>query len=162
MEFSEIVSIIFRVINFGLVVGLTIYIFRKKFLGQIRSKILQKEIFWKNLHNNKDVLINQQKDLEHDINWQDAYAQQLCVKIDQWHAQMDAYYTIEKKNHLEYIKRAEERRSAQQKYAQMHAITKSIIPPVFKRIGDNLIKTFDDPKRSSQYLAESIDTLTKE
>ena len=162
MEFDQGVALIFRVINFALILGLIIYVFRRKFLGQIRSKIQEKEIFWKNLQNNKDALIKQQKDLNDDIDWQNRYAQELLLKIDHWRSVVDKYHEFEKKKEKEIVEKIKHRRIVQQDCAQLNMITNNIAPRILEHVHENLIKTFDDSQKSKIYLVESIHRLIKE
>lgn len=161
MELSDIVSFVFRVLNFAAILGLIVYVFRTRFLDQMRSKIREKEVFWKNLENNKTMLIKQQEELDDEINWQDIYGQELLAKIDQWHKHMDNIQEIEMKKRKEYCKEAEDRRTTQEKYVQLQEVAKRVSVSAFERIGDELEKRFSNKKKADAYLDKIVTGLQK-
>ena len=161
MELSDIVSFVFRVLNFAAILGLIVYFFRTRFLDQMRSKIREKEVFWKNLKNNKTMLVKRQEALDDEINWQDTYGQKLLDKIDQWHKHMDMRHEVEIKKREEYSKNAERRRSTQEKYAQLQTVATSVATSAFERVGDELEKVFSNKKKADAYLGKIVTSLQK-
>jgi F0F1-type ATP synthase membrane subunit b/b' len=161
MEFGEIVSFIFRVLNFAALAALVIYIFRSRFLAQMKSKIREKEVFWQNLKNNKTTLVKQQKELDEEIAWQDSYAQELLAKINKWHEQVHILYDLEKKKHSVYSLQIEQRALTQEKYYQLQILVSHVAACAFQRAQEDLSIMFSDETKASAYLDKLIMSLQK-
>lgn len=161
MGFNWINSV-FDLINFGIVVGATIYLFYTKILKQIREKIQEQKLFVQNLQNNQLGYIKQREEVEIAMAKQAEYAQQLIKKIEQWHDHamhdfMHAQHTQE-----ETIKKIEQRHQNQAHYAQLEQSAQMIIQPTLEQLYKNAVQLFKDQQKAHAYAEKSIQQFVKE
>jgi hypothetical protein len=93
---NNLVTSLFKVINFIALIAALYYIFKTKMLARLLEQMKEKEIFWFNLDTNKNALMQQQEKLSLDIDQQTEYAQHVLGKVTQWHRQATARSEQEK------------------------------------------------------------------
>ena len=81
---SEIVSIVFRLLNFGVVVGIAAYFFKAKSLPDIKEKIAAKHAQLKDMEKENKSLLTRQQALEQEITQQELFGKSLYDQIKIW------------------------------------------------------------------------------
>jgi len=82
---SEVViSTIFRLLNFGVICFVAVYLFKTKMLPGIKEKIAAKYAALKELMTQNKDLLDQQKDLNREIKEQEMFGKQLYDQIGIW------------------------------------------------------------------------------
>src|SRR5579885_420517 len=76
------ISIIFKLLNFAVLIGLFVYLFKNYFLDSIKEQMNAKEQFLADLKHQKEALKEQQKKLEQQIEAQDIVCADFGNKIE--------------------------------------------------------------------------------
>jgi hypothetical protein len=82
---ESLVSFIFRLLNFAVLGGLGVYLFKRHALASIHQQIKDKEIVISELKQHRDTLKETLRNLEQQAYEQSLTCSQLARKIDRWH-----------------------------------------------------------------------------
>lgn len=81
---SEVVSVIFRLLNFGVACGVGAYVFKKNLLPGIKEKIAEQELAVRTMEQRNQDLLTQKKTVEREINEQEELGRKLYDQIKLW------------------------------------------------------------------------------
>ena len=90
MTNTQVVSIVFRLINFGILIGLFTYIFKKKIFGLITQAMAAYKEHIDSLQKRQKELHVQQERIVDGIKSDSTACQQLREKVDSWRASAQA------------------------------------------------------------------------
>ena len=160
--YSQIVAMAFKLINFGIIISVSIYYFKTRLLRKIKDRIKEKEVFKENLHANKHQLIGQQHKLDEEIVWQREYAGQLFEKINRWNAQVKTSQDQQARKLETYIQDTEKKREQQAHHQAMFHMIQRVVPIAFDNVTKKLKATFEpDGPQAAQYIDGIIKNIKK-
>ncbi len=161
MPTSEIIAFIFKLINFGALVGGFTYLFQRKLKEPLVTKIKEKKLFWKNLEINKQALIDRQHKLDLEISWQDEYGKTLLKKIAQWDnasAQEEAALVKKMEKNAQDVYEGSVRAQKSQK---MQKALDALVPIVFGQARTTLKKKYLPQDSGQEYIAKILGSMHK-
>jgi len=158
---KEAVSILFRLINFFILSGLIVYVFRNYLLTPIKEKLADKWAFFRNLEDQHKNLVDQKNILDIEIKDQDKLFELLKDKIAIWKqaCQRDkeareSQMARIKKNHINRV-------TIQNENLYQQTLLDKVAPSVIKGTYVQLEKTFEDKKKSQKFLGDIIEYMEK-
>ncbi len=161
MSATEIIAFLFKLINFGALAGLFIYLFQRKVKDRIKTKIKEKEVFWQNLQTNKQALIDQQHKLRIEIACQKDYGNALLQKIVLWHKasslQEQAFIEEAKIN----AQKVYERTRTFHEKKEERELLQQIVPLAIDEARKTLEDRFAQEKNAEKYMANIFRYLKK-
>lgn len=157
---SMIVSIVFRLINFALLIFALVYIYKKYIRDFLVKGLQQEHEALKSLELQKKDTIDQSETLKKQLHDDQVLIQQLKKKIAQWaHAEK-----MWKQECAAYKQHCIEKLKKQSDFKQLriaeYMLEKESISLIIDRSRDELIKQFDDTK-SYQYVQSILEPLAK-
>lgn len=159
---NTIISIIFRLINFGALIGLAWYIFSKKMLENIRTKIKEKKMEIDNLKMNKQNLYVKQQVIRQEINNQNIYAQQIVTKLKRWRTQVALQQKYEEHAVQQYAITLQKRINKQQEIYHMRQEQKALIPLAIQEATVRIKKIYEKADMKEKYLNAIFHSMDKE
>ncbi|MEX0940130.1 MAG: hypothetical protein WDZ41_02125 [Candidatus Babeliales bacterium] len=158
---NNIIAIIFRLINFSIIVAGSVYLFQKYILSSIKERIKEKEIFWQNLRINKESLIDQKDRIITQIASQETYAQYLLNNIVKWqkYIQQKELQKIEQQKNIS-IHIAQRIDQQEQNYS-LELLKQELLPDVFDKAYDELKKKYQSPIEAQEYIDKVLNQIGK-
>lgn len=83
------IEVIFRLINFAVLLGLASYFFLKKALPTVRSALWSKQEKRKKIRDDVSIIQQEQQAVLHELEEQEQLCHKLRTKVDHWRAQTD-------------------------------------------------------------------------
>ncbi len=161
MSNSEIINIIFRFINFAIVIFLIIYVFKKYLLSVIKKQILEKNEKFIRLKERYFELVKKYSNLDKEIINQKESSNNLINKINVWNNFVDNQ--IKDKNVQQdkiKLKLNEKFKKMEQKILKDH-ITEKIVPEAIQEAKNKLEKEFQIDDNALKYQNNLIELLKK-
>ncbi len=153
---SEIIAIIFRLINFLILIALGIYCFKKYALEVIRGNISAEQEHLDELKARAQELQQEKKNLEKGIKEDGRACSLLREKIATWHIaaeQESDAFKAEREGRIEIVKaRAEKQAQAIELYRRQQII----VPAAIEKAQTLLEKTFASKDRAHSYVQQVI------
>lgn len=159
---QAIVSLIFRLFNFGVICALSAYAVKKKLIPQTEEKIAAKHLAVEELALENKQLAHQQKELEKEVNEQELLGQRLFNQIKIWSISFEQHlHDVQKEQEelaLLSMRRAQEQ-AERKAYEEMRsAILKKALDDAAKQ----LIVYFASEKAGANFNASVVDSIRKE
>ena len=158
---KEAVSILFRLINFFILSGLIVYVFRNYLLTPIKEKLADKWAFFRNLEDQHENLVDQKDILDIEMKDQDKLFELLKDKISLWKqaCQRDEETRENqmariKKNHIDRV-------TIQNENLYQQTLLDKVAPSAIKGTYDQLEKKFEDKQKSQKFLGDIIEYMEK-
>ncbi len=156
---KEAISIIFRLVNFFILSGLIVYVFRKYLLTPIKEKLAEKWAFFRDLKNQHKNLVDQKGILDIEIKDQDKLFAILKQKINIWDKTCKQKHN-EREQELAKIKELHAKKlTIQNENVHQQKLLKEVFPRVIQGTYSQLEKKFEDKKESQKFLGNIIDYM---
>jgi F0F1-type ATP synthase membrane subunit b/b' len=153
---AEIIAIIFRVINFLVLIALGIYAFKKYALELIRADMSAEQEHLDGIKARAQELQQEKRDLEKGIKEDARACSLLREKITTWHsvAEQESHaFRAEREGRIEIVKgRAEKQAQAIELYRRQRVI----VPAAIEKAQTLLEKTFASKDRAHSYVQQVI------
>lgn len=152
----RIIAIVFRLINFGIVIGIFAYVFKAKLLDLIKSQINEEHKHADSLEKRAHQLKAEKQQVEDGIKQDAVSCAQLKDKVDAWRAAAQAELVAldEQKKHR--IGQLQERAQAQAQQIEQHRAQKTIAPQALVHAKKQLIADFASHKDTDAYMQRII------
>ncbi len=154
------VSIAFRLINFGVLIGLAYYLYKRYFKNRIDDKMTQKEALLKGLEEQGYFLEGKAHDLEIQLKEQEYRGNRLKEKMREW---ADAVAQLQHKHQEEqrlYATQAASRVIKKNKLLEQKVLHKEVLPGVLAQAQTELMKQFANDAQSKRYVHDIIQRLS--
>lgn len=154
------VSIAFRFINFGVLLGLAYYLYKRYFKNRIDDKMTQKEALLKGLEEQGYFLEGKAHDLEMQLKEQEYRGNFLKEKMQDW---TDAVVQLQHKHQEEqrlYATQAATRVTKKNRLLEQKVLQKEVLPGVLAQAQTELIKKFANDAESKRYVHDIIQRLS--
>ncbi len=155
-EHETILSLIFLVLNFGVLIALGIYLFKRYGLAGIKERIRSEEESLQRLHERKEQLGYDNRMLTEQLVLQDVECVDLGNKIERWHS---AY---EREQHARYQElailkeRVTKKIEMQEQTVALDFLTKKVVPKAIEEATVKLGQQFASPQEGRQFLTQLI------
>ncbi len=156
-----LVTIIFRLLNFALLIGFFVYIFKRYIYQNISDQIAEKESFIHGLIQNNKVLEEQQHDLEMRITQQESKCKELVQKTMLWQqavTQEKQAWTVLQDA---VIRDRAQRVKLQQESLEKDRLKRVVLPHVLTESQKKLQQEFESPQAGQAFIADIIAQLRK-
>lgn len=160
MLHDSFISILFRLINFAVILGLAYYLYRRYFKNRIDDKMTQKEALLKGLEEQGYFLEGKAHDFEMQLKEQEITGNLLKQKLHDWNE------AVEQDNHKRdqeqrlYAAQINERVQKKNKILAQHVLQKEVLPDALSQAGNELKKQFSAPSDSKKYVHDIIQRLS--
>lgn len=158
---ESLVSIIFRLINFGALIGLGVYVFKRYFLHDIIEKINQEGLEKESLRHQVQELDDKSNVLSGEIVEQEQLCHKLSERVEQWHHFFNEDIERKRKENQEFHAKAVERLEKQKKFLEQELMMNEVFPQAMDQIKLQLMKDFSDPAKNKNFLADIIGHIEK-
>lgn len=160
-DLSFIINVTFRWINFLIIVGAIVYLFRKKALPQIKALILDQKQFFVSLHKQLKQVQESNTKVNKQIDAQQTESARLLGLMQQWKSQV-----TEQKQQQQalYEERAEHLEQLRQEQLERFAVDRAqhkLIPHAITKASDQLKDMFKTQHAQDEYLDELIKYMKK-
>lgn len=151
-------SVLFRLLNFAVLIALGIYVVKRKFLNNIREKIKQKDAQEIDLILKRKELLHQQENIETTIAQETVLIDKLKNNIMEWKTSADEREQQRKALELQSIQKLKEKIELQNEHRALETMRKKIIPEVIKESQEALKEKFTQPAQR-RYVQEIINHI---
>lgn len=158
---EDIVTIIFRLINFFSVIGLGVYLFNKHISSDIWDMIHKKKEVHNALLNQQTTLEKKQSELDTLLKEESLLCEQFRIKIDEWKKAVEIESNLRKKKNNEYkavIAQRIAERARHKENARIQTIALNSLVPELQK---SLSHYFDNKKHSGEYLNSIVQFMDK-
>ena len=158
---SEIISIVFRIINFVIIIFFFIILYKRYIHKNIKDQILKQINYLSNLKESNNKLLQRSLDLNKEIFFQENLSKDLNIKIKKWKSAFDLKQKI-KTQEFQIIKQEIERKlKIKEEYITLNYLKNEILTDVINRSGINLKKEFESENNIKEYERELFEFMKK-
>ncbi len=161
MSKHEIVSIIFRLINFAITIAAGFYLFKRYGLDIIQDKIKQKKDHLNSLHHQTSTLENEHQNLASQQKYQTIIFEQLKFKLSLWNTAFEKLLQEKKSEKNEIKIQLHEKVHAQNNYLEKQTLERQVFPKAIDRARDILEKQFASEADGKKYLKPILNSIKK-
>lgn len=156
---TNIISLIFRFINVGIIIGLGYYLFKTRIRGKIDEKITQKEMLLKGLEEQGYFLEGKAQELELQLEKQAIRMSVLRQKIDEW--RMSVFLEKQKQQHeqQQHQTRIANQIAVKNNYLYDKTVKETIMPAAIDQARDSIQKKLHDSDAMNHYMRTIIEYL---
>ncbi len=161
ITYDLFVDIIFRVLNFGVLIGLGIYIFKKYLKDTLLKEMLNKQRAMDGLQQERDALMLQNKKVSHTVRTEQKKYEALQKKIEQWTDVVEkerAKRSFEKNDRIRVLKKNAQYRVQQIRQEQL---VKRVMPRALDEAKTKLQKLFSTKKAQNHFAQQIIQHMQK-
>lgn len=161
MHDSSFISIFFRVANFGILLAVGYYLYRKYMKASLEEQINQKEAILKGLEEQGYFLEGKVEDLDDQRRMQERHAKLLMQKVDEWHnAIISENHKIQEENRL-FAARNAGRIALKNKYIIQHALQQQTAPLIMRSAQERLQHEFAHATKGTEYIHDIITMIKR-
>ncbi|HEV2600851.1 MAG TPA: hypothetical protein VGT41_01005 [Candidatus Babeliales bacterium] len=159
---AHVFSLLFRAINFFILVGLGVYKFRQSLLPSVVQQIKYDENEREQLRLTSDELVLQQEVVEQGFNRYQVLTDELADKVQDWCTAF-AKKQAEREKEQERIA-AVLRKKAEQKahYFFIDRAQRQLVPSSINRAREQLVSKFASDQQGAEFLTEMIEYMQQE
>lgn len=152
MSKHEVVSIIFRLINFAITVGAGYYLFKRYGLSLIQDKIKQKKDYLDELDHQAAVIADTHQNLISQQKYQTILFEQLKFKLSLWNTAYQKMLGTRKNEKDEIKKKLEQKVHMQNSYLAQQSLKRQIFVKAIDQARTILENKFMTPSSGKKYL----------
>ncbi len=149
---EQIVLVLFRIINFLVIIGLAIYAFKKYLLPTIREQIKAKDATIQGLQKTHRMYVRQNRTLDQGIHNDLLEQARLKEQLMRWRAGIDNERKLLEEKCEARISSIEKRLKDQSKRVEMYLVARSIYPLTFKKTRILLQKEFSETSNQDKFM----------
>lgn len=161
MSIHEMSSIFFRLLNFGVLVALGVYIFYKYMLNGIQQKIAQQKALHENKERQKELLHEENEKIKQSIVVQAQLGEALLYKVIQWSEQVELERAARKKNYEKLRVQQEKKDEIRRAQLELDALKKTVIPVAVEKARNELVQKFAVENNGEHYLNSLMAIMNK-
>ena len=162
MSTNEIIAIVFRYINFGVFIGLGVYLFKKKLLPIIIQERAKKRAVVQNLASeNKDLLVRQ-RTVEQEISEQEIESKHLYDQIKIWSLVFNKRLSESKNEQQLLMDSSLQRSKVRSDYAAYKLIRNTVCNKALNDSRQNLQGHFLSEEQGRRFMASLVHFVRKE
>ncbi|HZW61697.1 MAG TPA: hypothetical protein VFF04_05730 [Candidatus Babeliales bacterium] len=155
------ISIIFKLLNFAVLIGLFVYLFKNYFLDSIKEQMNAKEQFLADLKHQKEALKEQQKKLEQQIEAQDIVCADFGNKIERWQAAVHEEEIKKQKMREQLHAKLTKKIEYQAHQLSVEKIEKIIEPQALEHAKATLEKEFTAAPAGQRFIEQLINYMER-
>lgn len=156
---KELIIILFRIINFLIVSGLTIYLFRKYALKNLKENISRAFAYISELKKNNIDLEKECKQVDIDIASQEELIRDLSGKVKKWKSVYEANRIIEEKDLASKINLIEQKLKLNREQINLNILKKEVLRDTLGQAENKLKKEFESRELLGQYQENLINFM---
>jgi hypothetical protein len=153
---EQIVIIVFRLINLGVVIGLLGYIFKKYVLSTIKNHIAEKNAYVRGLQEQYRSLLYQQEQGLVVAREEALVCEQLKQQVTRWKQVVEKEQQVRSEEKEERKRMFEEHRAHKEQQIALLYVKKQAIPRIIQNVEKELQQRFADEKVGRQYVQTII------
>ncbi len=157
--FNTFIDTFFKLLHLFIIIGLCIYLFKTKFLNQIKQQMHDEKAFSSNLHKEKSEISKQVTNVKKELVNLQEHMENLSKKIEfykSWHNNKKLIYIEQTKK----IESAMEIKLEKQLYNYQHQKElKKNIENIIDDIKNELKMEFDDFRKSNDYINQVLSSI---
>ena len=161
IDSNFIIYNLFRLINFGVLVGFGFYVVRRYILGTVREEIKQKNSKEVALQKEFSDLGNLYKEHEIKLEKQEKLCLELQQKIFKWSSVFENQKKLEEKEQLQFLKNIEGKIKIQQQYLLEEKIIETVVPQAIKNAQKELKEYFSLDQNSQKFITKFLGLMRK-
>lgn len=161
MHTPDIVSIIFRLINFGALIGLGIYLFKRFALNDIRLQISKKQQKLADLSLQNQLLKEQAKSMDFTLAEQQSVSRGLLQKIDLWAMLISHQENAREQEKIARQQALTQKMQTQQAYIALRDTQKKALVPAIDKARIILASHYQAMPLGQSYIAQIIKKIEK-
>ncbi len=153
---TEFVVIVFRLLNFGVLIALFAYFFKKYALQVVHIRIAQKESVMKTLQSQQIQLEQKKSELDQNIDEQMQECTELKKKMDQWNENIKQEVLIRMQEREHILKKITKYSQKRTEYYALDQIKKRVGYKAIEQTYITLKQQFSDEKKGTAFLGTII------
>lgn len=161
-EYATLVNSVFKIINFGIFIGLGIYLFYTKILTTLYQKMREQQAILPKLEQERRGLHNQEINIDTAIEQQALIAKVLQKKIEGWSIARQKAVQEQQKQHEIMQELIQKKAEKQEEYRAKNALYQDMIPEILATTQDALIQKYSQSTDAQGYLQAILHTVNKE
>ena len=150
---------IFKLINFVLIIGIFVYVFYRYIKGFIIRHIADRDQFIRLLKGAKKQLIEEQAVLLEEIEEQKKLGRYLVDHIEEWQKASQVYYATQKNERMKLKEMLQIKRKKQEEYHRKMSVFFATLPFALKNAQDKLKEEFHDQAKANGYIDNIMQSL---
>lgn len=162
MSSTHVIAIVFKLLNFAVIVSLFVYLFRRYVIQWIYSSLAEKKKVVDDLEHMVNVLHAEHESLDRHMQEHELLHHDLNRKLEQWNTRFEQ---AKKQREQQQAKRREQmaRINEIRAHARMlQSIERIVVPQAVIQMTDQLQAKYQDNQASNAFLARIINHLSKE
>jgi len=161
MSVAEYIAIAFKLINFGVLIGLGVYLFKRYALSSIHLHIAKREQKLADLALQTYLLKEQAKAMELVVADQRAVGHGLLQKIDLWNTLVAQYALEREQQKVLYEEALSKKMILQSNYIEMHEAQKKALLPAIAHARIHLEKQYVSLPAGRSFISELMSHMEK-
>ena len=162
MMYTVIIDVVFRFINFAVLIVLFVWGFKKYALGSILKQRKEKRRYIRGLQEQRKALKHQMQLVIDTIQKEKDLCGRLQKKVALWRTSIEQEINERSEQRAELEKQQSKRVEKQEQFLKVHNAYKTIHPKVIEQTRALLEKKFRDEKVSNAYNNKILSVLTPE
>ena len=160
--YSTVVAFSFRIINFLVLVGLGIYLFKKYLLGSIEETIAEQEAYKNGLKQQLGALESLLDELDTEKTWLEKQCTYLKSKVNHWNEQFNILISTRVAEKQSLQKKAEIRVELQVIHLAQEKLLQKALPIALKNATTAFEQSFASQKKGTDYLNNLITAIKRD
>jgi len=152
---------IFALLNFGILIGFCLYIFRKYAAEPLRSYITMEQVTLTNTQRKYEQLLKQEQTLLRAGQHQLEMYQDLSRKVAAWSAALHQHNVLRTREKTILQEHIQQRLQEQMLNLEHHIICKEVLPRALEQATHQLIEQFNNQHQQDLYTKQTLTMLPK-
>ena len=160
-EGETVLSIFFKLLNFGILIGLGVYVFKRYLLPSIGQEIAENQEALQQLQRNNEQLKEDQKKVEARLDEQAALCLSLGSKIERWKLAHDNHLRRQQESCQQLRQKIEKKVAVQEQNLAREMLNKKVLPGAIVQAQELLQKTYESESEGRQYILHVMKYLER-
>lgn len=158
---ESLVTFVFKIINVGVLIGGSLYLFKKYAVKQLRELFLRERVQASQLRELETGLKQSVKEIELEIQAQKQWVKRMESNVTLWKQQLQVLQEKEKGDRLSVQQRLDQRYAHKEKFIAESAIQRIIFSGALSKARNELMKRFSDEIENKTFVAKVITMMRK-
>jgi hypothetical protein len=156
-----ITAIVFRLLNFGILIGLALYIFKKYGLSIITQLIAKKESYYAHLLEQKFSFAQRYADLKILFHKDIQQSERVKKNIESWNISISQEHEMLMKEYARYHAQACENKNRRAELSEYRKTTQIVTDRVSDKLTQDLSTHFESEQANAEYINAIVNFMKK-
>ncbi len=159
--YAQVITIIFRLLNFVALIGLAVYVFKAYLLDRVKQQMADQEATERGMQLQRDAMARRQEEITGEIDQDAQLCMELKQRVDRWRRVIDTQQVQQKKEQEERTQRLQQALQEKMERLVYNRVLKKVMPRALADAAVQLGEKYSDTQQGRLFTNAIITHLER-